>query len=86
MTNTYYLNLAGLTHMAQAHQSLKVILSLPPYYGENLDALYDALSERAEKGTLWLAGIEKAPEELRRLADGIEAVFRDSGNTVLRLD
>ena len=38
------LDAAKLTKRAEAHAYLKEILSLPDYYGRNLDALYDCLS------------------------------------------
>lgn len=35
-----------------AHDHLKVKLHLPDYYGRNLDALYDLLTERGEPLTI----------------------------------
>ena len=37
-----------------AHAYLKQMLSLPEYYGNNLDALYDVLTERREDVSLVL--------------------------------
>ena len=39
-----------LTEKIQAHEYLQKLFSFPDYYGKNLDALYDCLSERV--GTL----------------------------------
>lgn len=37
-----------LDERGQAHAYLKAMLSLPDYYGNNLDALYDCLTEMRE--------------------------------------
>ena len=37
-----------MTQRALAHAHLKQQLQLPDYYGRNLDALYDLLTERSE--------------------------------------
>lgn len=37
---------------AAAHEHLKAQLGLPDYYGRNLDALYDLLTERAQPLTI----------------------------------
>ena len=42
------LNLASLTSPSALHEYLSEVLALPDYYGENLDALYDVLTERSE--------------------------------------
>lgn len=42
------LDAANLTDRAAAHAYLKDALSLPDYYGKNLDALYDCLTDLGE--------------------------------------
>lgn len=42
------LNGALMTDKASAHEYLKQQLELPDYYGRNLDALYDLLTEYRE--------------------------------------
>ena len=39
------LNYENLLHRKQAHLYLAEMLSFPEYYGKNLDALYDCLTE-----------------------------------------
>lgn len=41
------LDCARLTDRETAHDYLKECFGLPDYYGRNLDALYDCLSERS---------------------------------------
>lgn len=43
-----------MTDRQAAHTYLKEVLALPDYYGENLDALYDLLTEREEETVLVL--------------------------------
>lgn len=42
------LDAAGLREKTQAHEYLMEALALPDYYGKNLDALYDCLTELGE--------------------------------------
>lgn len=66
-----------------AHAELKQKLSLPEYYGENLDALNDCLGERTERE---LVVIEYAGEFLEGCggyAVGLLRVFNDNGMQVL---
>ena len=46
---TIHLYASEMATRAAAHDHLKGQLSLPDYYGRNLDALYDLLTERGEK-------------------------------------
>lgn len=39
------LDCAALTHRNELHRALKQMLRLPDWYGENLDALYDCLTD-----------------------------------------
>ena len=44
---TVTLALARMQSIRQLHKYLRAELELPDYYGENLDALYDCLTEVA---------------------------------------
>ena len=45
MSRTVYLDARRLKDRAEAHIYLAGMLSLPSYYGKNLDALYDCITE-----------------------------------------
>lgn len=49
------INLSGLESKDQLHDLLALGLKLPPYYGRNLDALYDSLTTSRKHRVLWLA-------------------------------
>ena len=44
----YYLDAQRMSNKEDAHMYLKYRMNFPEYYGENLDALYDVLSELDE--------------------------------------
>ncbi|HWQ97298.1 MAG TPA: barstar family protein [Clostridia bacterium] len=46
--SSYSLNARRMTTREEAHAHLKERLKLPDWYGNNLDALYDCLSEIGE--------------------------------------
>ena len=83
---TYYLTIDLAETTGSLHEKLKRLFSFPAYYGANLDALNDCLSERKKKCRLWIRGAKTAPEDIQSLLDGVETVFTANGNTVLRLD
>jgi len=41
----YYLDCANLREKKETHEYLAAVFSFPLYYGKNLDALYDCLTE-----------------------------------------
>lgn len=41
----YVLNAACMQERKETHEYLKKVLNLPDYYGENLDALYDCITD-----------------------------------------
>ncbi len=66
------LKCAELNDLQQLHQKLKELLELPPYYGENFDALYDCLTEigepvRFEVRDLKKSGLGASGELLRQV-------------------
>lgn len=64
----------------ELHLALKRLLHMPEYYGCNADALYDCLSERAEKVNLCILsfGNEDTAATLRKCA----MVIEDLGGSV----
>ena len=48
----YYINLEGIRTKKDLHEKLAQVLPLPEYYGANLDAFYDILSEYGSDWTL----------------------------------
>lgn len=48
-TRKIYLDCNYMTSAEKAHRYLKEQMDFPDYYGENLDALYDMLTETGDK-------------------------------------
>lgn len=77
----YDIDCRRMTDRSAAHAYLKEVLALPDYYGHNLDALYDCLTDIGEPTVLSLT----APESLARsmgeygpaLLDTIRDAVRD---------
>ena len=62
---TVTLALARMQSIRQLHKYLRAELELPDYYGENLDALYDCLTEVCEPVILKIPQAVAAGSELR---------------------
>ena len=60
------------------HAYLKRKLKLPPYYGRNLDALYDVLTEINEDVVIKLINQHIMVERLGLYGEKIIQVFRDA--------
>ncbi len=71
MTNVYELDGRRLAEKAEAHAYLQEILPLPEYYGQNLDALYDVLTENDKDTLLWII-------HAASVHPAITAVFEDA--------
>ncbi len=54
------LKCAELSSLQQLHKELKELMSFPPYYGENFDALYDCLTEIGEPVCLEVCDLKKS--------------------------
>ena len=61
------------------HSLLARQLDFPDYYGGNLDALYDLLTETAEPIRIVIADPEALAENLGGYYDVFRAVLRDAG-------
>lgn len=49
MEKVFYIDLSGIESKEEFHKALKRELPLPEYYGGNLDALYDVLTDVSDE-------------------------------------
>jgi ribonuclease inhibitor len=79
MERVFYINLEGVSTKEQFHDALAVELPLPDYYGRNLDALYDVLTECGQNWNVIIYNTDRAPElsdylvKVRKMAKGAMA-------------
>lgn len=76
-TNTIILNANLMKTKGQAHKYFIEKFDLPSYYGKNLDALWDVLTERREKTHIVIQGHEKLLENLGDYGSAIIDLFED---------
>lgn len=81
------LNGARMTDREKTHAYLKERLSLPDYYGGNLDALADCLGERPEPGKILFYNTRSMEKHLGEYGAKLLSVFRHAacGENGLRL-
>ncbi len=85
MVKTYRIDCSRLTDREAAHDHLAQALELPAYYGRNLDALYDCLTELGPC-VIELAGaqaLRQAGGYGARLLRCLEDAARDSAAVTL---
>ena len=78
----YFINFSTVNDRASLHAKLKACLGLPDWYGANLDALYDCLTELSPcvislAGLRWLEPLGAYGKKLLQVFRDAEA---DSGN------
>lgn len=70
----HIIDLSAIADAKAFHQALAKELALPEWYGHNLDALYDCLTELEAPLHLILQHWDRAAA----FADGFESVFEDA--------
>lgn len=75
---TIELNGKFMTDRATTHNYLQHQLHLPKYYGKNLDALYDLLTECAEPVQIKVNHIDDMEEQLGNYAVVLLATLREA--------
>lgn len=72
------LNGRKMTTVERTHRYIKTRLSLPAYYGENLDALWDVLSTLGEPLYIQLINPHKLPENLGEYGTALLNIFMEA--------
>ena len=73
MTNVYELDGTCLREREAAHAYLQEMLGFPAWYGRNLDALYDLLTEQTEETLIFISDSDAADEAiLETFTDAME--------------
>lgn len=74
------LSLEHLQNRATAHAYLQAVLALPEYYGANLDALYDCLTEIEEPTEIMISAKVSQEQYLGEYGVMLLAVLQDAAN------
>ena len=70
MTDVYELDGAALRELPAAHDYLQRVLGFPDWYGKNLDALFDLLTDISRETILWISDADAVePRLLRTILD-----------------
>ncbi|MBR0085598.1 MAG: HAD hydrolase-like protein [Lachnospiraceae bacterium] len=72
------INVTRITDKKELHSVLKDRLGFPEYYGNNLDALHDCLTDICEDTCIFITGFEELKGELGGYADTFLWVIDDS--------
>ena len=67
-----------MTDRDTAHDYLAEALSLPDYYGHNLDALFDCLTERTPDDFILIEHAASVPAYLSEYGERLLEVFREA--------
>lgn len=73
------IDVSEIRSVRELHACLKRELDLPDYYGNNLDALYDVLTERRQVRKVTLCGFEMLRRNIGGYADLLTGVLEDAG-------
>ena len=68
-----HIDCSGIRDAKQLHESFARFLDLPQWYGRNLDALFDCLTELPSPTRLYLSGWDSSASWVL----GFEAVLKD---------
>ncbi|MBQ1848301.1 MAG: barstar family protein [Clostridia bacterium] len=67
-----------MTAKKEAHEYIAQKLGFPDYYGKNLDALYDCLTEFCRKKLIVLRFTSALGDNLGKYGDSLLSVFTDA--------
>lgn len=70
--------LADILDKDALHDALAELLDLPDYYGRNLDALYDILTDRGEQTFIWIYPNRETELRLGNYVQALYDTLRDA--------
>ena len=81
LTGTVFVDFTACAEIDELYRELREKLAWEPWYGENLDALYDVLTGLPHRGTRFVLRMPEAdaPTEVRLYARRIRRVFVEAG-------
>lgn len=87
MAKHYLIDCSQMSSKENLHRYLKQILELPEHYGNNLDALFDCLTELSEPVVIEFDNVDRLIP-LGDYGEALMATFRDAAleNPMLNLD
>lgn len=77
-SNEYIIDLEGVGTEEDVHERLEESLPLPDYYGDNLDALYDVLTEMGDGWHIIIVNRNMADDDVQPYIDDMIDVFEDA--------
>ena len=78
MKKYYFISGTWIETMKEFHEAVKMVLHLPDYYGANMDALYDVLTERTTETIIVIEGWKIMEERLGSQAAVLKQLFEDA--------
>lgn len=68
------------------HNTIKTTLSFPEWYGNNLDAMFDCLTDLSEEAAVTFVNFAMLRENLGRYADNTKKVFLNAAKENPRIN
>ena len=78
----FIIDLDGVSSEEDVQERIMEALPLPDYYGGNLDALYDVLTEMGDGWHITIANREGVDEEVEEYVEEMIQVFEDASGVV----
>ncbi len=78
----FIIDLEGAGSEEEIQERIEEALPLPEYYGENLDALYDVLTEYGNGWHVIILNTDDVDDEVRQYVDDMIGVFEDASAVV----
>jgi ribonuclease inhibitor len=78
----FIIDLEGAGSEEEVQERIMEALPLPDYYGENLDALYDVLTEYGNGWHIIVLNTDDVDDEVRQYVDDMMGVFYDASAVV----